>query len=32
MPTRQITKRSVEAVKPVKADAYLWDDELSGFA
>jgi integrase len=31
MATARITKRAVDAVKPGAIDAYLWDDELSGF-
>ena len=32
MPSRKITNRSVAAFAPENKDAYLWDDELSGFA
>ncbi len=28
----KITKRTVDAAKPGNKDAYLWDDELTGFA
>lgn len=31
MPTGNITKRSVDAFKPGKRDAFLWDDEVPGF-
>jgi integrase len=31
MATRHITKRNVDATHPRDTDAYIWDDELSGF-
>ncbi len=31
MPTIRITKTAVDAVEPGAVDAYLWDDDLSGF-
>jgi hypothetical protein len=31
MVTARITKRTVDAAKPRKADSYYWDEELSGF-
>ncbi len=27
----RITKRAVDAIRPVAKDSYLWDDELPGF-
>ena len=31
MPKAKITKRTVEAIKPVERDTILWDTELKGF-
>lgn len=31
MPTKRISKRSVDQCKPQDKDSYLWDDELAGF-
>ncbi len=31
MPTRHISKRSVDACQSGAKDTYLWDDELAGF-